>query len=311
MIYYYKKTQRDSNIFECKPTSLGSWISIVSPTQKEIDNFSEKYNIPKEFLLSSLDAGELSRIDKERGVILFIFKIPLREDSVNGGFSTNTLGIIITNRHIITVTSENHPILEDFIESKIKNCFTTSRNRFLLQIINRVDFYFINYLHYIENKIDIVEEKLLSSFENKEVVSLLKYQKSLTFFDTAVLTNNNVLEKLAKGNVIELNKEDKELLDDIIVDNKQALEMINVYGNILSNTMDAYASIISNNLNIVMKFLASVTILISFPTIIASFFGMNVRLPFQDHPLAFFIIIFISIITIIGFAYIFSKKKYF
>jgi len=310
MINFYKKTLRDKYVKIEKRPTLGSWISLVSPTEEEISYTIKEFSIPKEFLLAPLDKSELSRIDQENGIILFIFKIPIKEELSDETLSTIPFGIIFTQRNIITAIFRDHSIISDFFNGKIKNFYTTTKNRFLLQFSHRINFYFINNLYYLEKRINQTEKKLLLSFENKEVIKLLKFQKTLTYFNTAVLTNNNVLDKLSKGGIVTLYEEDKDLLEDAIIENKQALQMINVYSNILANTMDAYASIISNNLNIVMKFLASVTIIISLPNIIAGLYGMNIPLPFQNHPFSFLIILLLSGLIMAFLAIIFAKKKF-
>lgn len=309
MIDYYKKTIRDKNVREEKRPTLGSWISVVSPTEKEIEEIVKYFSLPNEFITASVDKEEPSRIDQENGIILFIFKIPIKEET-SEIFSTIPLGVILTENNIITVLLKDHPILSDFIENRVKNFATSTKTRFLLQLFHRINFYFLTYLAFLEREISQAEAGLLSSFENKEIIRLLGFQKALTYFNTAVLMNNNVLEKISKGNIVRLYEEDQEFLEDTIIENRQALGMINIYSNILANTMDAYASIVSNNLNVVMKFLASVTIIVSLPAIISSIYGMNIRLPFQEHPLIFLILILFSGLSMLILALFFAKKKF-
>lgn len=309
MITYYKKTIKDKQIVQKERPSLGSWTSVISPTEREIKKISKRFSLPREFITACLDVEEISRIDEENGNILFIFKLPIKKQGKEI-LRTIPLGILLTKDNIITVLLEPHPILEDFIDGKVKNFYTSTKTRFLLQFSHRINFYFINYLGLLEQMISETEKQLLESFQNKEMIRLLKFQKTLTYFNTAVLTNNNVLEKLSKGAIVRLYEEDQDLLEDTIIENKQALEMTKIYSNILSNTMDAYASIVSNNLNIVMKFLASVTILVSLPTIIASIYGMNIALPFQNHPFAFWIVVLLSISAMLILSFLFVKKRF-
>jgi magnesium transporter len=192
----------------------------------------------------------------------------------------------------------------------IKKFYTTKRTRFLIQILSRTNLYFIKYLDKIDNEITKAETGLRRLLKNEEVVRLFELQKILTYFQTAILANGNVLEYIVKGRIVKLYEEDEDLVEDIIIENKQALSMTVTYSKILSNTLDAYASIVSNNLNVVMKLLTSLTIILSIPTIIASFYGMNVGLPFQESPLAFFYTLLISLFISAVIAMIFLKKDW-
>ena len=192
----------------------------------------------------------------------------------------------------------------------MKNFYTTKKTRFIVQIFGKSNFYYQKYLDGIEKKINSIEKELLKSSRNEEIIQLLNIQKSLVYINTAVISNKKVLEKIIQGNFLKLYKEDEEMLEDIMVDNEQSIDMAGIYSKLLANTMDAYASIISNNLNIVMKFLASVTILMAIPTIIASFYGMNVKLPLQESPMAFMFTILISFALTFSAMFVFIKNKF-
>lgn len=310
MIEYYKKTLRDKEVKRADTAGTGVWVSLTSPTEKEIREISTSLGIRKDFLTAPLDEQEVSRIEVESDCLLVIYKLPVKNENPLSS-STLPLGIILTKNNIISVLSRPHPLINDFIEGKIKNFFTTTSTRFLLQFLFRINYYFANDLKFLDQRIEATEEKLLSTFENKEVVELLRFQKSLTYFNTAVLTNHNVLEKLMKGTIVKLYEEDQDLLEDTLIENRQSLETINVYSTILASTLDAYASIVSNNLNVVMKFLTSVTIMISLPNLIASIYGMNINLPFQNHPSAFNLILIVSLLVIMVSTLFFTKKRYF
>lgn len=307
MKYFYRKdiikgSKLDKNSLDC-------WVSLVSPTKKEIGETAKGYGISEQFITYALDEGEPPRIDRENGTILIICRIPVKEGGTVS-FSTIPLGIILSPKALITVVLTKASLIEDFMEDKAQSKFTT-RNIFFLQIFNRINFYLINYLHFLDQEIDKTEKILLSSFGNEEITKLLKFQKTLVYFNTAALSNGNVLDKLAKGNIVKFDKKEITFLEDVIIENKQALQMINIHTNILSDTMDAYTSIISNNLNKVMKFLTSVTIILALPTMIASYYGMNVNLPYQQQAGVFAGIMVISVMIVAVFAVIFLKKKYF
>lgn len=307
MIVYYKKTLRDEKIRELKEAIVGSWISLTEPTEEEIKKLSKEFNIPEDILNAGLDEEEIARIELEDSIKFFLFRIPIQvEDEIE----TIPFGVIITNDKLITICLKDHPLIADFTGDKVKGFYTTTKTKFLLQIIQRINYYFLYYLRHIERQADRVEHKLHTSVGNKEIIKLLSYERTLLYFNRATVANNNIIERLMKGNIINLYEEDKDLLDDISFDIKQAMEMISIYSGILSSTMDAYASIVSNNLNIVMKFLTVITVILSIPVVISSFFGMNVKLPLADHPGAFYIIFGVSLVLTFSLGIILAKKKY-
>lgn len=210
------------------------------------------------------------------------------------------------NRPIYNV----HQNFLDFYEKKVKNFSTSKRIRFLIQILSRANYYFVKYLDKIEDEIDRTEVTLMQSMRNKDVIHLFNLQKTLIYFNRAILANGIVLDNIFKGRVVKLYEDDKELLDDIITENKQSLEMTTTYYNILNNTIAAYSSLVSNNLNSVMKLLTSLTIIMSIPVILASLYGMNVRLPLQDNPSAFAFMLLLSLLMSTVITIIFIKKKY-
>lgn len=307
MISIYKKTIRDEGIRQLKEPVVGSWVSVTGPKQGEISKVTAQYGIPEDFIHASLDEEEIARIETDEGITILILKIPNRT-----AVEINTIpfGIIITGDLIMTVCTRDHPLIEDLRSGKVRNFFTTTKTKFILQVIQRITAYYLYYLQLIEKQADDVERRLHTSVGNKEIIKLLGFERTLLYFNRGTVANNNIVERLLKGNVVELYEEDRDLLDDISFDIKQSIEMIGIYSGILSSTMDAYASIVSNNLNIVLKFLAAFTIILSFPVMIASFYGMNVDVPFGDHPNAFYIITAVSLLITILIAYIFARKNY-
>jgi magnesium transporter len=278
MISIYKSIDDSSYTLQKLETiEPGCWINIVAPSDQELILISKKTGVPIEFLRAPLDDEETSRLDIEDNNILVIVDIPFTEMEDNSlTYDTYPLAIIHTDKEIITVCLKNSKILTDFIDGKIKTFFTFKRSRFILQILNKASNYYLLYLRQIDKKSLMVEKRLHKSMRNKEFFQLLSLDKSLVYFSTSLKSNEITLEKMLKLDFIQKYEEDKDVLEDVIIENKQAIEMANIYSNILTGTMDAFASIISNNLNIVMKLLASVTIVMAIPNMISGMFGMNV-----------------------------------
>lgn len=303
----------DGTIHQKDEVQNGAWVVLTNPTATEILEISELYGIDPDHLKAPLDEEERSRIEVEEQYSLVLVDIPsIEERNGKDWYVTIPLGIIMTNDVIITVCLEETPILTAFMDGRVKDFFTYMKTRFILQILYRNATLYLQYLRIIDKKSDMVERKLHLSQKNQELLELLELEKSLLYFTTSLRSNEAVLEKLLRNEKIKKYPEDTELLEDVIIENKQAMEMANIYSGILSGTMDAVASIISNNLNIAMKFLAAVTIVMSIPTMIASFYGMNVQavgMPFALHPYGFWIVLgFAAVISLIV-ALWFSKKN--
>ena len=247
-----------------------------------------------------MDIEERARIDQEEddSTVLFIVDVPIIEkENDNILYTTIPLGmIVVRDDYFITISSRRNKIIEDFEKNRIRNFATYKKSRFLLQILFSNSSYFLSYLKQINKETEITELKLKDSMQNKELLKMLSLEKSLVYFSTSLKANEVVMEKTMKGKMLKLYEEDEDLLEDAIIENKQAIEMGKIYSDILSGTMDAYASLISNNLNVVMKFLTSITLLIAVPTMISSFWGMNVNLPLSTNTIGFPIILAISII---------------
>ncbi len=308
MVVFFKKTLRDRKIRVLSQPEVGCWISVTNPHDKDKAWLVKDLGLPEEFIKAALDKEEVARIDSENGIRMFLFKIPFVE--MEADIETIPFAVIIKPDFIITICLKEHQIISDLTSGKVKYFNTTTKTRFLLQIIQRINYYFLYYLKQIEKEAEAVEKMLQQSVGNKEISKLLGYQSTLLYFNKAASGNNVLIERLMKGTIVPLFEEDRELLEDISYDTKQALETISVFSGILTNTMDAYASIVSNNLNIVMKFLTSFTIIMSIPVMMASFYGMNVQLPLADHPQAFLLVVLASIVAAAGVAYIFVRKKY-
>ena len=267
MIKYYRTM--DHQIHEISEPMEGTWISLIHPTAAELAKIATDYKIDIDDLRAPLDEEERSHIEVEEGYTLFIVDVPTTEERKEKEyFLTIPCGIILTEKVIITVCLEDTAVLADFKNGRVRNFWTFKRTRFILQILYRNASLYLQYLRIIDKKSDSVEKQLHISTKNQELIELLELEKSLVYFSTSLRSNELVLEKMLKIDKIKQYPEDEELLDDVIIENKQAIEMADIYSNILSGTMDAYASVISNNLNIVMKVLAIITIVMSIPTMI-------------------------------------------
>jgi len=287
------------------------WVRVANPTATECEFLSSKLGIPLAFLTDPLDVDERARIEIDEGVTLVIVRIPyFDKDNVDIPYMTLPLGIIFTDDGIITVCSKFVENFLDFVNGKVKNFSIESRARFLLQIFFRTALLYLSYLKDINRRTDAIETELHKSMKNEEVIKLLNLEKSLVFFTTSLRSNEIMMERLQKTG-LRMTEEDKDVLEDVIIENKQAIEMANIYSNILSGMMDAFASVISNNLNVVMKFLTSVTIIFMIPTFVSSTFGMNVPLPFQQSSHAFLIVTAISLMLSLAGVVIFWKRRWF
>ena len=295
--------------------AAGCWINMVAPDDTEVQKISKRFALDTDIIRAALDLDERSRIDIDEDYTMILVNIPsVEDDRERELYSTIPLSIIIVDDVIITVCSEETAVLKPFKEGMKRDFRTQMKSRFILQILHRMSALFLAYLHVIDKKSDQVEEKLQKSTKNKELIELLKMEKSLVYFTTALRSNEGVMKKLFRTELIRKYPEDADLLEDVLVENEQAIEMATIYSGILSGLMDAYASVISNNLNIVMKALAVLTLILSIPTMVFSAYGMNVNgsgMPFAAESYGFWIIIGISVALSIVVAFIFANKKTF
>lgn len=291
----------------------GCWVVMTDPSATELLEISETCHIDIDHLRASLDEEERSRIEVEDDYTLILVDIPTMEERNNKDrYVTIPLGIIVAKDVIVTICLEETKVLKSFMDGRVRDFFTFKKTRFILQILYKNASVYLQYLRIIDRKSEEVEQKLHISTKNSELIELLELEKSLVYFTTSLRANEVVLEKMLKIDNIKQYPEDTELLEDVIIENKQAIEMSNIYSGILSGTMDAFASVISNNLNIVMKFLATVTIVMAIPTMIASFFGMNVGgIPAFNSPYGFYVVIGITLLVTAIIAFIFRKKNLF
>lgn len=306
------KGNEESGISRIESPVDGCWISLIDPTIDEIDSI-KALGIPSDFLTYALDLDERPRTEKEDdGTTLIMLSVPIFQgEKFDVPFSTIPLGIILTSRMVITVCKKHNVIIDELLRPRAKGISTSKQIRFILRILLTTATQYLAYLREINHTVELVEDRLQASMKNKEVLDLLKYQKSLVYFTTALRSNELMMERLQKTPLFHRYPEDEDLLEDVITENQQAIEMVGIASNILSSMMDAFASIISNNLNVVMKFLASITIVLSIPTIVTSYFGMNVDLPLQGNDFAFLWIIVIFLAISLLIVYVFIRKKWF
>lgn len=311
-----KKFQTTENgVLQIDNYENGCWIALTNPTAEELREVAEQYNIALDDIRAPLDEEERSRIEVEDEYTLILVDIPtIEERNDKDWYGTIPLAIIVCNSAIITVCLEDSPVLTAFMDGRVRNFYTYMKTRFIFQILYRNATLYLNYLRIIDRRSDSIEQKLHEATRNRELIELLELEKSLVFFTTSLKANEIVLEKLLKSNAIKKYPEDEDLIEDVIVENKQAIEMANIYSGILNGTMDTFASVISNNQNSVMKFLATITIVLSIPTMIASFYGMNVNstgMPFANSPWGFPIVIGISLVISMIIVFVFRKKDLF
>ncbi len=311
MLKIYKTSAVEKKAKKVKKMTSDCWIDLIAPTQDEIDKVANRTGVEKELIMKLLDTEELPRVEQEDNATLIVIDIPYLEEEGEHKYKTYPLGIIITNNnYIITVTVKKTLMLNDFKRNKVKDFRTAKKTRFLIQILLKSASSYLKALKEVNHDIEAKEKVLKKSTENKDLVELLETEKTLVYFMTSLKANDAVLEKLAKGIVLPLYEGDLDLLEDTIIENKQAIEMAGIYRDILSSITDTYATIISNNLNIAMKFLAAATIVLSIPTMISSFLGMNVSLgPIENLSNAFVIVVLIAVVVSLIVALLLKKKN--
>jgi magnesium transporter len=301
MIQYFKNT--DQKTIAIDKAEQAVWVNVLPPLkQEEFSELSETMNIPIDFLKDSLDIDERSRYEIEDDVKLIVIKTPTENNSFNlsdSFYITIPICIILTHNQIVTVNSFENEAIKKFLNT-FQHRNPDRMNMMVLKIFEKVTTNFQDYLKEINTRRNSLEQKLYDSNRNEELLQLMRIQKSFVYFLTALRSNELLMMKISRTNILKLNEDERDLLEDLIVETSQALEMANTYTNILNSTLDAFASIISNNQNDVLKRLTTLTIFLSVPVLIASIYGMNVPIPYKDSHMAFWLPVFLSII-ILGF----------
>ena len=311
MIQYFRK--EGTNIREVE-RDQATWIHVSAPLDNsELEQISDQEQLPLDFLTDSLDIDERSRFEKEDDIRLIVINTPVTnpdEKESDALYITAPIGVIMMDDRILTITSLENAIITKFLKGRVKNFDPSDQSKFVLQLFEQTVFQFLDGLKKLNIKRNLIEKELYNSSRNKELQQLLRIEKSLVYLMNSLSDNDLLKQKMRRTDFLNIrnNEEYQDLFEDIIIDNSQALEMANVHTNILSGTMEAYASIISNNMNIVIHKLTIITIILMVPTLVASFYGMNLaHLPLKDAPGAFYIIIFISLL--LGFLLIIVFRR--
>jgi len=313
LIEIFKTVEPGNELICIEAIERGCWVNLTNPTEEELEAVIKHLNVEQNMLRDPLDSEEKPRVDIDEDQTLIIVDIPyVYEEDNSIKYETVPMGIMqVRDDFIITISSKQTSVLERFRNGQIRNFYTYKKTRFILQILYNIAEDFLKYLRHIDKKTEYLEKTLHKSMRNKELYKLMELSKSLVYFTTSLKSNETVLERLLTGRVIKLYEEDHDLLEDTIIENKQAIEMANIYSTILSGMMDAFASIISNNQNVVMKFLAAMTIVLAIPNMVYSFFGQNVPLPLQHNPFMWLYIFAGSIVLSLIVAFFLNKKDMF
>ena len=315
MVKYYNT--ENGRLQELDAPQPRCWINIVPPfSHEELEEHASQFDIPLDFLTDSLDIDERSRYEREEDIRLIVLNTPIlnqAEEENDAIFITVPIGIILTPEQMITITSFSNPVLQLFLDEKVKNFNTADEQLFVLQIFEQNVYRFLTCLKNLNGKRNLIEAELYDSSRNKELKQLLSIEKSLVYFMSSLSANELLKMKMKRTDFLQLRDDEykADLFEDIIIDNSQALEMANVYTNILNGTMDAYGSIISNNLNLTIRRLTLITIILMVPTLIASFYGMNVPLPLMNQKYTLWIIIGVSVAVSMIVTWYFRRKRLF
>ncbi|MBO5038902.1 MAG: magnesium transporter CorA family protein [Alphaproteobacteria bacterium] len=312
------KTEDNGKLAKLKKNKIVpmTWCSLVNPNEEELLQVSSVLKVDYDILNNALDADERSRIEQERNSLAIIINLPLLDDE--GNFDTLPCGLVLTAKNFITICARDNRVLNSFNRSTAHTFDTRERAHFLLKILYRCTEFYLKYLNIINKRTEDIEYALRKTTSNKELFLLMEIQKSLVYFTTALKDNHLVLLKLLRmiksplvTKLVAFNSDDVELLEDVIIENKQAIEMVDMHRSILEGMMDGFASIINNNVNQIMKFLAAITIILSIPTMLASFWGMNVPVAFAHNPDGFWWVIGMSAAATVGVIIYFRRKRMF
>lgn len=288
MVNYYRTIE--GKLTEIENIEPGCWIALTDPTETEISDIEEDMHIERDYIRAALDEEEPSRIEADDGVTLIVVDYPIAEQDNDPNrtllYSTTPMSLIITDKNVITVSAKENVVLDEIAKGVVKGVRTEQKTRFVFTVLLRIAARYLQYLKQIDKLSNFVEAKMHRSMQNKGLIQLQGLEKSLVYFSTSLKSNEAVLEKLMRGRFLKLYEDDQDLLDDVMIEVKQAIEMTSIYSNILGGTMDTFASIISNNLNIIMKRMETITIILTMPTIVFSFYGMNLNEAANGLPIA-------------------------
>ena len=308
MLTIYKTTEQGLETLDSMAN--GTWVKVIDPTPDEIQKLVN-WGIDVDYINYSLDFDEMARMERDDEFTFILIRIPHSQPDTDVPYITIPLGIMIRGNTIVTICRYDKEMFKVLANGKYRLLKTSKRYRFALYIFLETATRYLTHLREINRMTEAIEDQLQKSTRNREVLELLKYQKSLTYFATALRSNEVMMERVQRTQIFNYYEDDQDLLEDVLTENQQAIQMTNINTEILSSMMDAFASIISNNLNGVMKVLAALTIILNLPTLVAGFYGMNVTLPFGTHPFAFLTVIGIAIALTAIATFIFYKRDWF
>ena len=283
----------------------GSWVNLIRPSVEELAQLRESLDIPEEFLTTLQDMEEIPTVELHEKFIFLIIRTPHNNLKVDLEYYTVPIGVFVAKDVVVTICYHENDVVERLKSKR----FDFSTTQFIFRLLLSSARLYLSYLNEISKKMYSIESALEKSQKNEVILQLLELQKALVYFNTSLKGNDILVERMTRDRILLKSKEDRELVAKLLDEQRQGLELTSIYSNILSNTLDAFASIISNNLNIVMKVLASITLMLMFPTLVASVYGMNVPLPFQHSPHAFAIVMSISLAFSAGGAYFLWRRK--
>jgi magnesium transporter len=304
------KQERNQLVEINQPTKY-CWFNVIDPTAEEINTLKNKFEVPDYFIRDVMDVDERPRSEVFERWLVLLLRIPIHEENSAVPYHTVPLGILISRHYIFTVCQKPNVVIESLLQNKFKSLDLCNRHGFVLYLFFRSAIFFSRYLKEINRQTMNIEQELEKSSKNYELIRLLNLEKSLVYFITSLKANELLIEKLKRSKFAHDTEVDEDLVEDAQIETRQALEMANIYSNILSGLMDAFASVISNNLNQTMKQLTSITLILMLPTLVASIYGMNVKIPFEDNPNAFWMIVTVAGVLAFVSGYFFRKKDYF
>ena len=304
MIEIYRKTLKSAYIQRLRDIKVGTWINVVNPNEKEIRKLIAKTRISRQFIEDAFDIYEVPRIEEKDGIFYILTRTPYKDVS---GLITVPLLIILTPENIITLSAQPIDFFQDFISEKVQ-FYTTQKAKLLIQIFLKISHAYEKYVKFIARNIQS-KKIILKKLENKDIVNLVEWEEVLNNFITSLVPNISVFERILRGKFIPLYKEDEELIEDLVVASRQSLELCKTSIKSIVNTREAYSTILTNNLNKIIKFLTSITIILTIPTIVASIYGMNISLPLAKNPLAFgYISLWMLILMLLLFWFFYKKR---
>lgn len=308
MLRFYKTDPETKKLAQLEQAEVDCWIDLIAPTDEEIAKVTEITHVDADLLTKMRDDDELPRVETSKGATLIVIDVPAVDD--DSDYITYPVGIIVTdNNYVITISPRKTQILRDFRKDQVRDFRTAKKTRFIIQIMTAAAAKYLRVLDNIYHKIEVRENTLQKATKNEDLVDLLMTEKTLVYFTTSLKENNLVLERINKGIVLPLYEGDLDMLEDAIIENGQAIDMAGIYREIIQSMTETYATIVSNNQNNIMKFLAGVTIVLSVPTMISSFLGMNVQFgTIGTDPAAAWIILGASFAVSIITAIILKKK---